>query len=147
MFAKIKNVIKKKLTFLRIMFWTTRFWEHALHWIFKTNNLLMGGSPGLVVMGGDWSWVRIPAPDAGWTWHFFTLICCKNYLFEKTKNKRKRGRGWPIFLKKINNLLIVVSFNIQNSIKNSRPSGKHLSSNLTLRVWLLNTDDTQIWKF
>ena len=25
---------------------------------------------------------------------FFTLICC---LFEKTENKLKRGRGWPIF--------------------------------------------------
>ena len=30
----------------------------------------VGGSPGLVVMGGDSrqrSWVRIPAPDTGWT--------------------------------------------------------------------------------
>ena len=33
---------------------------------------------------------------------FFTLICCKKLygLFENTKNKRKRGRGWTIFLKK-----------------------------------------------
>ena len=26
------------------------------------------------------SWVRIPAPDAGWTWHFFTLNCCKTCI-------------------------------------------------------------------
>ena len=34
--------------------------------------------------------------------HFFTLICCKKLycLLEKTENKRKRGRGWPIFIKK-----------------------------------------------
>ena len=23
------------------------------------------------------SWVRIPAPYTGWTWHFFTFNCCK----------------------------------------------------------------------
>ena len=30
-------------------------------------------------------------------------FCCKNcnVLFEKTKNKRTRGREWPIFFKKI----------------------------------------------
>ena len=45
------------------------------------------------------SWVRIPVPYTGWTWYFFTLICCKKLycLFEKTENKRKRGRDWPIF--------------------------------------------------
>ena len=45
-------------------------------------------------------WVRIPAPYTGWTWHFFTLICCKNcsnVCLKKTENKRKRGQGWPIF--------------------------------------------------
>ena len=44
--------------------------------------------------------VRIPAPYIGWT--FFTFICCKNCIvcLKKTKNKRQRGRGWPIFLKK-----------------------------------------------
>ena len=40
----------------------------------------LGGSPGLVVMGGDLyserSWVRIPAPYTGWT--FFTWVCCIN---------------------------------------------------------------------
>ena len=49
------------------------------------------------------SWVWIPAPYTGWTWHFFTLICCKNcnnVCLKKTENKRKRGRGWPIFKKR-----------------------------------------------
>ena len=51
-------------------------------------------------------WVWIPAPDTGWTWHFFTLICYKDCIvcLKKTENKRKRGQGWPIFLKKISNL-------------------------------------------
>ena len=33
--------------------------------------------------------------------HFFKLICCKKLycLFEKTENKRKRVRSWPIFKK------------------------------------------------
>ena len=33
---------------------------------------------------------------------YFTLICCKKLyrVFEKNENKRKRGRGWPIFKKK-----------------------------------------------
>ena len=46
--------------------------------------------------------VWIPAPDIGWTWHFFTLICYKNCIvcLKKTENKQKRGRGWPIFLKR-----------------------------------------------
>ena len=26
------------------------------------------------------SWVWNLAPDTGWTWHFFTLICCKNCI-------------------------------------------------------------------
>ena len=50
------------------------------------------------------SWVQIPVLYTRWTFgHFFTLICCKNciFLFEKTENKRKRGRVWPIFLKKV----------------------------------------------
>ena len=52
------------------------------------------------------SWVQIPAPYTGWTWHFFTLICCKNcnnVCLKKTENKRKRGRGWPIFRKQFLN--------------------------------------------
>ena len=42
-------------------------------------------------------WVQIPVPYAGWIWHFFMLICGKNCSdVWKDKNKRKRGRGWPI---------------------------------------------------
>ena len=33
-----------------------------------------GGSPGIVVMVGSGSWVRIPTLYTGWT--FFTFICC-----------------------------------------------------------------------
>ena len=36
--------------------------------------------------------------------HFLTFIFCKKLyiaLFEEDENKRKRGRGWPIFLKKL----------------------------------------------
>ena len=40
-------------------------------------------------------WVRIPAPDTGWT--FFTFICCKNC--NVCMKRRKRGRGWPNFSK------------------------------------------------
>ena len=38
-----------------------------------------------------------------WMDKLITLICCKIVLmFEKTENKLKRGRGWPIYLKKKN---------------------------------------------
>ena len=41
------------------------------------------------------SWVQIPAPYTGRT--FSHLFVVKLYcLFKKTKNKWKRGRGWPI---------------------------------------------------
>ena len=64
----------------------------------------LGGSPGLLVMGGD-----SHSKGRGFEsrhcildGHFFTYICCKNLkcLFEKTENERKRGRGWPVFFKK-----------------------------------------------
>ena len=48
------------------------------------------------------SWVRIPAPDTGWT--FFTLICCKNCIvcLKRPKiNKKEAGVG-PIFKKLVN---------------------------------------------
>ena len=61
-----------------------------------------GGSPGLVVMGGDSfqrSWVRIPAPYTGWT--LFTFICSKNctVCMQKTKLKDKEA-GITHFLKR-----------------------------------------------
>ena len=58
--------------------------------VFGQMNLnVVGGSTGLVVMGGD-----SHSKGGG-----FTLICCKNCIvcLEKTENKQKRGRGWPIF--------------------------------------------------
>ena len=35
--------------------------------------------------------------------HFITYICCKNcnVCLKRPKNKRKRGRGWPIFKKQL----------------------------------------------
>ena len=45
------------------------------------------------------SWVRIPAPDTGWT--FFTLICCKNCIvcLKRPKIKTKKRPGLAQFLK------------------------------------------------
>ena len=60
-----------------------------------------GPSPGLVVMGGDSC-----SEGCGFEsqchildGHFSHLFVEKLYscLFEKNENKRKRGRGWPIF--------------------------------------------------
>ena len=57
------------------------------------------------------SWVRIPGAVYWMDMTFFTLICCKNCsghilfnltsLFEKTKNKWKRGQGWHILKKEV----------------------------------------------
>ena len=63
--------------------------------------IITGGSPGLVVMGGDSfqrSWVQIPVPYTGWT--FYTSICCKNgnvCWACVCENKWKRGQDQPIF--------------------------------------------------
>ena len=65
--------------------------------------IIEGGSPGLVVMGGDShskghefeSWHRIL--DG----HFFTYIGCKNYndvCLKRLKISNKRGRGLPILV-------------------------------------------------
>ena len=50
---------------------------------------------------GDDSWLlHNPALYTGWKWHFLHWVVVKLYcLFEKTENKRKRSRGWPIFKK------------------------------------------------
>ena len=49
---------------------------------------------------------------------FFTLICCKNCIvcLKKTKNKRKRGWVWPIFLKKYLLLLRTLEARICNCL-------------------------------
>ena len=40
--------------------------------------------------------------------HFFTNICCKNcnVCLKRPKINKKRGRGWPIFLKNKKSLFI-----------------------------------------
>ena len=62
-----------------------------------TKQVNQGGSPGLMVMGGD-----SHSKGRGFEsrhrildGHFFTYIC--HVCLKKTKNKQKRGRGWPIF--------------------------------------------------
>ena len=43
-------------------------------------------------------WVQIPASNTGWTWHFFTLICCKIELFVwRDQNKEKEAGVGPFF--------------------------------------------------
>ena len=68
------------------------------HWaeLRLTNRSSWGGSPGLVVMGeGSCS----KGCEFEYRCCILDLICCKNLycLFEKTENKLKRGRVWPIF--------------------------------------------------
>ena len=43
------------------------------------------------------SWVWIPAPYTGYSWHFSHCIVC---LLEKTENKQKEAGFGPFFLKK-----------------------------------------------
>ena len=59
----------------------------------------MGGSPGVVVMGGD-SWSEgcgFKSKHCILDGHSFSLICCKNcnVCLKETENKRKRGWEWP----------------------------------------------------
>ena len=51
------------------------------------------------------SWVRFPAQDTGWTWHFFTLICCKNCIvcLKRPKINEKEARVGPFFKKNQSN--------------------------------------------
>ena len=48
------------------------------------------------------SWVRILVLFTEWKYHFSHIFVVRiiMFFFEKTENKWKRGRGWPIFLKK-----------------------------------------------
>ena len=78
--------------------------EISLNDFFVKIVMMLGGSPGLVVMGGDSC-----SKDHGFkSWHlildghFFALICCKfcnDVCLKIPKINDKRGRGWPIFKK------------------------------------------------
>ena len=62
----------------------------------------MGGSPGLVVMGGDSGLEGrgFEAQHHILDGHLFTLICCKicnDICLRRSKINDKRGQGWPIF--------------------------------------------------
>ena len=85
---------------MKVITSTTRH-KTGIGWIKKVSWL--GGSPYLVVMGGD-------SFSKGWGFEshqsildgrFFTFFVVKIVLFvSKDKNKLKRGMGWSIFLKK-----------------------------------------------
>ena len=67
----------------------------------STTFQLLGGSPGLVVMGDD-SCSRgceFESRRRILDGHFFTFICCKNCIvwLKKAEKERKRGQHWPIF--------------------------------------------------
>ena len=62
----------------------------------------MGGSPGLVVMGGDTysEGCGFKSRHCILDGHFFTYICCKNcndVCLKRPKINDKRGQGSPIF--------------------------------------------------
>ena len=62
---------------------------------------ILDGSPGLVVMGDDSCREVVGLNPGAIYWMeliFFNInLLQKLYcLFEKTQNKQKRGRGWPI---------------------------------------------------
>ena len=88
---------------------------------FEENFLLCSSGYGRRLMFQR-SWVRILAVYNGWTWHFFTMIWCQKLysLFEKTENKRKRGRDWTILKKKLSSLLssLFLSFVRENNLSN-----------------------------
>ena len=43
-------------------------------------------------------WARILLPYTGWTWHFFTLICCISFVvsLKRLKTSKKEARVGPI---------------------------------------------------
>ena len=47
-------------------------------------------------------WVQIQVLYTGWTWHFLQWFYVKivSFVWTRPKINAKRGRGWPIFLKK-----------------------------------------------
>ena len=47
------------------------------------------------------SWVRIPALDSGWTWHFYTFVAkIVLFVWKKPKINEKEARDGPFFKKK-----------------------------------------------
>ena len=76
-----------------------------------------GGSPGLVVMGGDScsKGRESKSQDHILDGHFFILICWENgkFYLKGTKNKWKRSREWPIiFFQKRRGVGIIVGVEI-----------------------------------
>ena len=108
---------------------TKSFSEIKFNLSLNKQNIFLGGSPGLVVMGGDsrFKGCGFESRHLILYGHFFTYICCKNLscLFEKTENKRKRGRGWPIFFKK----KIKHKHNIKSGVKLKKAQQSIITTN------------------
>ena len=62
----------------------------------------MGGSPGLVTVGGDScsKGCEFESQHCILDGHFFTFICCENF-FENTKINEKEAEDGPFLRKKI----------------------------------------------
>ena len=89
-------VVSERGIFCRIRKFT---WKK--HKNIQWSKIGLGGSSGLVVKGGDSESCEFESrqPDTRWTFFHINLLQNLHCLFEKTGNKRKRGRGWPIFNK------------------------------------------------
>ena len=75
-------------------------------------------------------------------WHFFSLICCKNWTyvcFKKTEYKRKRGREWPIFKIRLWHRLLFFYLST-NSIVSSSSVDNSESDELMQMSWDLQDD-------
>ena len=94
----VSGAVLKKAVWTFITLWLIKV-TLIVNWLKYVEPKLIWSSPGLVVMGKDWcSRGRdFEFQHRRLDGHFCTLICCKVCLFEKTDNKPKRGRGWPIF--------------------------------------------------
>ena len=55
------------------------------------------GSGWWLMFERSWGW--IPVLYTRWTFFHINLLYTLYWLFEKTNNKQKIGRGWPIFKK------------------------------------------------
>ena len=81
--------------------------------LYKPYNSMVG-SPGLVVMGGDsWSECHLfESQHRILDGHFSHIFVVKIVMFVwKDENKRKRGWGWTIFLKKhVTQICLIIIF-------------------------------------
>ena len=92
------------------------------------------------------SWVQIPVPDTGWTWHFFTFNCCKTCIvcLKRPKINKKEVVVGPLkkrlskhtfseifILSWINKIAEIMLFAIKSGVKYSYP----FTSSTALHFW------------